>query len=126
MKKVLTALMAMVMVLSIGVNAFAVTDVSDWRNMDSYKKLENDHKEIVKLYSEFEESKGDPYTYISSSLMYLGDGLCKHVLRMEAKGHTYRMTEVHDLVADEKISFYIIRDDGLRYTEDELIDYLVR
>lgn len=124
MKKVLSAILAMVMVLSIGVNAFAVTDVSDWKEMDSYKALERDMNEMAKLYSDYDEADGDIFTYNSMTINYIGDGVCKCVIRLTYKKHQYRLTKLHDLMNEETISYYIIRDDGLKYTEEEFLDYV--
>lgn len=122
MKKLLTVLLAMVMVLSIGVNAFAVTDITNWRDMDTYKQLIKGYDELEKIYSDYSEEEGDDFTFKSATVQYIGDGMCRTVMRVESRKHIYRMISLIDLVSGDTLANYTVRDDGLRYTDDEFLE----
>lgn len=122
MKKVATILLAMVMVLSIGVNAFAVTDITNWRDMDTYKQLVKGYDELEKIYSDYSEEEGDDFTFKSVTVQYIGDGMCRTVMRVESRKHIYRMISLIDLVSGDTLANYTVRDDGLRYTDDEFLE----
>lgn len=122
MKKVATILLAMVMVFSIGINAFAVTDITNWRDMGTYEQLVKEYNELEKIYSDYSEEEGDDFTFKSITVQYIGDGICRSVIRVESRKHIYRMVSLIDLVTGDTLASYNVRDDGLRYTDDEFLE----